>query len=213
MSVGCALFVGRSESNDGTTANQSGLFGFCCGDLNSLPPNTPLLDSDQVQQISAEVTGLLSELLDEVTSEVEDLLGALVGDGLLVLVGDGDDEEDGVVAHEAGILRAGGRLADDVGGGVGGLLVVVFARALVRHAHPAALDELGDAVILVEQGAVVAKGDKLAVLEAMKMQHEILAEIDGRVETIAAVAGKQIAADDLIMEIIAPEETETERPD
>lgn len=63
--------------------------------------------------------------------------------------------------------------------------------------------------ILVEQGATVAKGDKLAVLEAMKMQHEILAEIDGTVETVAAIAGKQIAADDLIMEIIAEEEDES----
>lgn len=59
--------------------------------------------------------------------------------------------------------------------------------------------------ILVEEGAVVAKGDKLAVLEAMKMQHEILAEIDGTVETIAASAGTQIAADDLIIEIAEKE--------
>jgi geranyl-CoA carboxylase alpha subunit len=55
--------------------------------------------------------------------------------------------------------------------------------------------------ILVKEGAEVAKGEKLAILEAMKMQHEILAEIDGVVETIAAKAGTQIAADDLIMEI------------
>jgi len=46
------------------------------------------------------------------------------------------------------------------------------------------------------------------VLEAMKMQHEILAEIDGTVEMIAATAGNQIAADDLIMEIVADEESE-----
>ncbi|NQV95046.1 MAG: 3-methylcrotonyl-CoA carboxylase, partial [Sphingomonadales bacterium] len=64
--------------------------------------------------------------------------------------------------------------------------------------------------ILVETGKRVAKGDKLAVLEAMKMQHEILAEIDGTVETIAATAGKQIAADDLILEIVADEEEEAE---
>ena len=62
--------------------------------------------------------------------------------------------------------------------------------------------------ILVETGARVSKGDKLAVLEAMKMQHEILAQIDGTVDTIAATAGKQIAADDLILEIVADEEAE-----
>lgn len=62
--------------------------------------------------------------------------------------------------------------------------------------------------ILVETGAAVNKGDKLAILEAMKMQHEILAEIDGVVENIAASAGNQIAADDLILEITPDEEEE-----
>lgn len=64
--------------------------------------------------------------------------------------------------------------------------------------------------ILVKEGAGVSKGDKLAVLEAMKMQHEILAEIDGTVEMIAASPGKQIAADDLIMEILPNGEDEGE---
>ncbi|MEP2987924.1 MAG: acetyl-CoA carboxylase biotin carboxylase subunit [Parasphingorhabdus sp.] len=62
--------------------------------------------------------------------------------------------------------------------------------------------------ILVEAGALVSKGDKLAILEAMKMQHEILAEIDGTVEMVAASAGTQIAADDLIMEIVEKESEE-----
>lgn len=62
--------------------------------------------------------------------------------------------------------------------------------------------------ILVEAGATVSKGDKLAILEAMKMQHEILAEIDGTVEVVAASAGTQIAADDLIMEIVEKESEE-----
>ena len=55
--------------------------------------------------------------------------------------------------------------------------------------------------ILVDAGDTVARGDKLAVLEAMKMQHEIRAEIAGTVTEIAATAGTQIAADDLILEI------------
>ena len=55
--------------------------------------------------------------------------------------------------------------------------------------------------VLVAKGAAVKKGDKIAVLEAMKMQHEILAEIDGTVTEVAAKAGTQIAADELIMEI------------
>ena len=54
------------------------------------------------------------------------------------------------------------------------------------------------------------KGDRLAVLEAMKMQHELIAEIDGRVKRIAAASGVQIAARDLILEI-EPAQPDTER--
>jgi geranyl-CoA carboxylase alpha subunit len=56
-----------------------------------------------------------------------------------------------------------------------------------------------------EAGQAVAKGDRLAVLEAMKMQHEITAEIDGTVGEVFATAGEQIAADELILEIEAAE--------
>ena len=55
--------------------------------------------------------------------------------------------------------------------------------------------------ICVAEGAQVKKGDRLAVLEAMKMQHELTAGIDGRVKHIAATPGIQIAARDLILEI------------
>ena len=51
----------------------------------------------------------------------------------------------------------------------------------------------------VETGARVSKGQRIAVLEAMKMQHELTAPGDGTVVDIAAVAGKQIVAGDLIM--------------
>ena len=60
--------------------------------------------------------------------------------------------------------------------------------------------------VLVKAGDRVSKGDKLAVLEAMKMQHEILAAIDGVVASVAGQAGKQIAADDIILEIEADKE-------
>ena len=55
--------------------------------------------------------------------------------------------------------------------------------------------------IAVIVGDAVKAGDRLAVLEAMKMQHEITAEIDGTVAGIHAEAGTQIGADDLILEI------------
>ena len=53
--------------------------------------------------------------------------------------------------------------------------------------------------IEVEAGQSVSKGQRLAVLEAMKMQHEITAPADGTVVDIGAEAGKQIGAGDLIM--------------
>ncbi len=55
--------------------------------------------------------------------------------------------------------------------------------------------------MLVKEGDQVTKGTRLAVLEAMKMQHDILAEVDGTVANVAASAGKQVAADDLLIEI------------
>ncbi len=58
--------------------------------------------------------------------------------------------------------------------------------------------------ICVAEGDNVRKGDRLAVLEAMKMQHELTAEIDGRILRIGAVKGAQIAARDLILEIAPP---------
>lgn len=47
----------------------------------------------------------------------------------------------------------------------------------------------------------MAKGQNLAVLEAMKMHYEIVAEIDGTVDVVTAVAGNQVAADDVLIEI------------
>jgi geranyl-CoA carboxylase alpha subunit len=60
----------------------------------------------------------------------------------------------------------------------------------------------------VEAGQVVVLGDRLAVLEAMKMQHEIRAEIGGRVTAIMGAIGGQIGAGDLILEIEAEAEND-----
>ena len=51
----------------------------------------------------------------------------------------------------------------------------------------------------VSIGDSVTKGQRIAVLEAMKMQHELIAPGDGTVADVVAVAGKQIGAGDLIM--------------
>jgi len=60
--------------------------------------------------------------------------------------------------------------------------------------------------VLVKPGDQVVKGQNLAILEAMKMHYEIIAEVDGTVEEVTAVAGNQVAADDVLIEIYQQEE-------
>jgi geranyl-CoA carboxylase alpha subunit len=55
--------------------------------------------------------------------------------------------------------------------------------------------------VLVKPDDEVIKGQTLAVLEAMKMHYEIQAEIDGTVSEVRGVAGKQVAADDVLIKI------------
>ena len=52
---------------------------------------------------------------------------------------------------------------------------------------------------------VVAAGATLAVLEAMKMHYEIVAEAAGGVTEVMAAVGKQVAANDLLIEISVAE--------
>ena len=58
--------------------------------------------------------------------------------------------------------------------------------------------------ILVEQGASVSKGERVAVVEAMKMEHALMAPIDGTVGEIVASVGAQIAEGATILSIAAP---------
>lgn len=48
--------------------------------------------------------------------------------------------------------------------------------------------------VFAEAGQEVAKGDRLAVLEAMKMEHSLLAPRDGVVAEVLADAGSQVEA-------------------
>ncbi|WP_409433569.1 acetyl-CoA carboxylase biotin carboxylase subunit [Litorimonas sp. RW-G-Af-16] len=57
------------------------------------------------------------------------------------------------------------------------------------------------AKLFVKAGDVVTAGTRLAILEAMKMQHEILADIDGTVTDVGANIGDQISANQLICSI------------
>jgi geranyl-CoA carboxylase alpha subunit len=60
--------------------------------------------------------------------------------------------------------------------------------------------------VFVKKGEAIAVGDRLAIIEAMKMQHEILASVDGTVEDVLVAADAQVAADDLLIAIDTGEE-------
>jgi len=55
--------------------------------------------------------------------------------------------------------------------------------------------------INVAEGEAVVRGQCLLVLEAMKMQHEVLAGMDGTVVAVCGEAGGQVAAGELLLEI------------
>lgn len=56
--------------------------------------------------------------------------------------------------------------------------------------------------IHVSVGQVVKKGDALAVLEAMKMQHRIATSVDGTIEHVAVAKDDRLASGDLMFEIV-----------
>jgi pyruvate carboxylase len=56
-------------------------------------------------------------------------------------------------------------------------------------------------IIAVNEGQVVKKGDRLLVLEAMKMQSTVYAPVSGTVTKVRAKAGQQVEAKDLLLDI------------
>src|SRR5262249_4951132 len=59
--------------------------------------------------------------------------------------------------------------------------------------------------VLVEPGAAVTKGQRLAGIEAMRMEHKLLAPVSGRVSEVLAAAGSQIAERATVM-VITPDQ-------
>ena len=53
----------------------------------------------------------------------------------------------------------------------------------------------------VEKGNSVSIGDHIATLEAMKMQHDILATMNGIIVNMHKSEGQQVQAEELIAEI------------
>lgn len=59
--------------------------------------------------------------------------------------------------------------------------------------------------VMVAVGDSVTEGDGLAVMEAMKMEHKLVAEVSGEVLAIHASAGEQVSAGAVLLEIGAAE--------
>jgi len=57
--------------------------------------------------------------------------------------------------------------------------------------------------VLVREGITVRKGEPLVILEAMKMQNEILSPVNGQVIKVLAKANTNVMKDDILAEIKA----------
>jgi len=56
--------------------------------------------------------------------------------------------------------------------------------------------------LLVEESASVKEGDSILILEAMKMQNEIIAQVSGKIQKINVKAGDTVTKDDVLLEIL-----------
>ncbi len=84
----------------------------------------------------------------------------------------------------------------------------VTLRREPRFPHARTVEEPGAALspmpgsvveVLVEEGQQVTRGDVLVVVEAMKMEHRIAADVDGVVSAVKVQAGTQVEADDVLV--------------
>jgi 3-methylcrotonyl-CoA carboxylase alpha subunit len=112
--------------------------------------------------------------------------------------------EGGISVAVNGSAANGARIVPVEGG------VVALAQGVQRHVALRSYDAIdvdhldGDGTvkapmhgkvlaILVEPGATVTKGERVAIVEAMKMEHALVAPMDGTVAEIAATVGAQVA--------------------
>ena len=56
--------------------------------------------------------------------------------------------------------------------------------------------------VQVAAGDAVQAGQTLLIVEAMKMEHELRAEADGRVEAVLAQVGENVEAGDVLLRIV-----------
>ena len=124
------------------------------------------------------------------------------------------DRDDGVVRFSSGGVQSRARVALD--GDT--LYLAVAGESLATretsHEIKGAAERDGDArllapmngrivSVLAKAGDTVKKGQRVVILEAMKMQHEIVAGRDGRLETISVKEGDQVATRQVLAALAA----------
>jgi geranyl-CoA carboxylase alpha subunit len=153
-------------------------------DLSISPVNTSI-DTYQVSGSAAEQAAVVQVLSMQANSAVVLLDGVkLVAQFMWLKRGQMHCSIQGRGAFFKDLIILDGAVDEAVGGG-----------RVIAPMHGLLLE------VLVKPGDQVTRGQTLAVLEAMKMHYEIQAEIDGIVSEVTAVGGKQVAADDVLIEI------------
>jgi 3-methylcrotonyl-CoA carboxylase alpha subunit len=113
---------------------------------------------------------------------------------------------DGQIAPE--MAQAGNRITVFADYGLPFTVIDPLERATAAHGDgnliEAPMPGLVKAVFATA-GQAVAKGDRLAILEAMKMEHALLAARDGIVAEVLAIAGVQVEAGAALVQL-EPEE-------
>jgi geranyl-CoA carboxylase alpha subunit len=109
------------------------------------------------------------------------------------------------IQQAAHFAMDGGVLHVDVGGETIAArdTTLDMSRAQMRNVSAALVAPMNGAIVavLVKAGDRVARGQRLAVLEAMKMQHEIRAHRDGVVGKVLVETGQQVATRQLLIEL------------
>lgn len=60
----------------------------------------------------------------------------------------------------------------------------------------------------VTEGQLIDAGDGIVIVEAMKMENELRAEVPARVSKVLVAAGDTVEKDQVLVELVAPEEDE-----
>ncbi|NNF16368.1 MAG: ATP-grasp domain-containing protein, partial [Gammaproteobacteria bacterium] len=197
--VGAALrfFSDQKKAWEKSTGIAAQLLGWSTNAILASPYHLKLGDSDFLTKVSALAHDRVNvHIGDELFAVrvVEDSDGAArvhVGNDIMTVHYLVSGEDDLYMLIEGTTFRFVDLLAEHVAA------AVVSEGSVLSPMHGTVIE------VCVSVGDVVEEGARLAVLEAMKMQHELVAPVGGKVVAVSAVDNKQVAADELLIEIEA----------